>query len=198
MSISSLDFLQRGEISLDEKDFAKYVECLELCKRIEGVVFEWLILVNVTTQRLYVLTHLGYKIYDISTSKKGVGQENNSGQTPLGLHQIQEKIGEGSDPLAIFKSRVNTGNLAIIDGEDEAIVGRIFRLGGLQVGFNFGINSEGKVVDTHDRYIYIHGTNDVKNIGKPASSGCVRMKPNDAVELFSAVPEMTPVYIYET
>ena len=70
-------------------------------------------------------------MYDVSTSRKGVGQEEGSYRTPLGLHRICEKIGDGAEPLAIFESRINTGNQAEIDGESSHIVARILRLQGL-------------------------------------------------------------------
>ena len=33
----------------------------------------------------------------------------------------------------------------------------------------------------------IHGTNDVKNLGRPASHGCVRLAPKNAEKLFAIV-----------
>ena len=35
------------------------------------------------------------KSYSISTALKGIGQNKNSFQTPLGLHYIRAKIGKG-------------------------------------------------------------------------------------------------------
>ena len=52
-------------------------------------------------------------------------------------------------------------------------------------------------VDTHSRYIYIHGTNDLANLGKPVSHGCVRMDPDEVIDLFGQVAEGTFVYIYK-
>jgi lipoprotein-anchoring transpeptidase ErfK/SrfK len=135
--------------------------------------------------------------YTISTSSKGVGQQEGSGKTPLGLHSVAEKIGEGADPLAIFKSREPTGDFASIDAGIDSIVSRILWLSGLEALFNQGRNAEGNLVDTHDRYIYIHGTNRMENIGKPASAGCVRMNPNDVIDLFHKISEGTLVYIYQ-
>ena len=40
--------------------------------------------------------------YFISTSKKGVGQENNSGKTPLGKHYIYKKIGQHMPVNSVF------------------------------------------------------------------------------------------------
>jgi lipoprotein-anchoring transpeptidase ErfK/SrfK len=33
----------------------------------------------------------------------------------------------------------------------------------------------------------IHGTNQVKKLGRPASAGCIRLHPNNAAKLFSLV-----------
>ena len=49
--------------------------------------------------------------------------------------------------------------------------------------------------NTHDRYIYIHGTNHEEDIGEPASHGCIRMRNADLVELFELVDVDTPVAI---
>ncbi len=50
-------------------------------------------------------------------------------------------------------------------------------------GCETGKNRRGQV-DTHNRYIYIHGTHDEENIGRPASHGCIRMLNYDVMELF--------------
>ena len=45
------------------------------------------------------------------------------------------------------------------------------------------------------RYIYIHGSPDRAEMGKPGSIGCVRMHNRDIVELFDLVPPYTQVEI---
>lgn len=37
------------------------------------------------------------------------------------------------------------------------------------------------------RYIYIHGTPEERNVGRPASYGCIRMRSRDVIALFSRV-----------
>lgn len=156
------------------------------------------ILVNTTTQKLHLMvSEMLASSYSISTAKNGVGQKENTGQTPLGLHVIEEKIGGGADPFEIFKSRVSIGQIAEADAGETFIVGRILWLRGVQPGFNRGQDSEGAVVDSHDRYIYIHGTNDIANIGKAVSAGCIRMKPDEVIDLFGRVSEKALVYIYQ-
>ena len=51
--------------------------------------------------------------------------------------------------------------------------------------------------NTHDRFIYIHGTKHDDKIGNPASHGCVRMRNEDVVELFELVDEGAHVTIEE-
>lgn len=202
----------------DKQDSMALEKCRELCEKLNVVLTNWLILVNATTQRLYLLELMKNRkpdeekkdeskptlpetdfrlsfSYPVSTAAKGVGQIEGSGQTPLGLHCIQTKIGDEAPPFAIFKSRELTGEIAAPQRGGKDIVGRILWLQGLQAGENQGKNSEEKIVDTYFRYIYIHGTNDLE-IGTAVSAGCIRMFPNDVIALFDKVPERTLVYIY--
>ena len=41
--------------------------------------------------------------------------------------------------------------------------------------------------NTRDRFIYIHGTPEERNIGLPVSYGCIRMRSQDVIELFDIV-----------
>ena len=50
-------------------------------------------------------------------------------------------------------------------------------------------------VDTMRRYIYIHGSHELAEMGKPGSIGCVRMRNKDIIELYDLVPPYTPVEI---
>jgi len=52
-------------------------------------------------------------------------------------------------------------------------------------------------VDTMRRYIYIHGSPDNVEMGKPGSIGCIRMRNQDVVELFELVRPGTEVRIAE-
>ena len=132
----------------------------------------------------------------ISTAEKGLGSTKGSDQTPLGAHRIAEKIGAGAPLGTIFKSRQNTGQLVNIltepgaDSPDDYVTSRIMWLDGLEPGQNKGGN-----VDSHERFIYIHGTGEEGKLGKPASHGCIRMRNKDVIELFDRVRENTLVYI---
>ncbi len=127
--------------------------------------------------------------YPVSTSRHGVGQQEGSYQTPIGVHCIKEKIGAEAEYAEIFLSRVRTNSLASIEHEAvctevECITSRILWLEGLEEGFNKAKNSEGHNVDSYERYIYIHGTHEEGLIGQAASIGCVRMKNADVIDLF--------------
>ena len=49
------------------------------------------------------------KSYPISTSRRPPSNLRNSLGTPLGLHEIAERIGAGQPPGMVFKFRVSTG-----------------------------------------------------------------------------------------
>ena len=132
----------------------------------------------------------------ISTAANGTGSEKGSDKTPLGLHKISEKIGDGAPLGAIFKARQNTGKQVEIltapgaDSKDDYVTSRIMWLEGLEPGVN-----KGGDVDSKERYIYIHGTGEEGKLGTPASHGCIRMKNADVINLFNRVDENTLVYI---
>jgi len=126
-----------------------------------------------------------------STSKFGIGQEKDSYRTPLGLHRVKERIGDGMPMGTIFKSRRAVG-YTWRDDPDAGITTRILWLDGLEPGFNRGGN-----VDTHDRYVYIHGTGDQSSIGRPASHGCVHLSDHDLVKLFDNTSSGAMVWITE-
>lgn len=131
--------------------------------------------------------------YRISTAKNGLGEQEGSYCTPRGHHCIAEKIGAGQPMYAVFKARVPSGEvwsreLAAETPGSDWILTRILWLEGMEAGKN-----KGGQVDTHDRYIYIHGTDEEHLIGTPASHGCIRMKNVDVMELFELVESGTEV-----
>ena len=124
--------------------------------------------------------------YVISTSKRPPSNVKDSLGTPRGLHAIAEKIGAGQPPGMVFKARVPTGRhfseLPDADTHPNLITSRILWLRGLEPSVN-----QGGDVDTHDRYIYIHGTNHEDRLGTPQSAGCVLMRNIEIVELHEEV-----------
>jgi hypothetical protein len=136
------------------------------------------------TMQYFVKTQL-VKSYAISTSRKPPSNVKNSLGTPRGLHEIAERIGAGQPPGMVFKSRVPTGrhfNEFPDNQTSNLITSRILWLRGLEPGVNRGGD-----VDTHERYIYIHGTQQEERLGEAMSSGCVLMRNADIVELYEQV-----------
>ena len=154
------------------------------------------LVVDISEQRLYLVQNkLVLKSYPISSSKFGEGSIENSFKTPLGMHQIKEKIGEDVEENTIFISRVDTQKKADIikntfDSDNDFVTSRILWLDGMEEGIN-----KGKGIDSYDRCIYIHGTQEEGLIGTKASHGCIRMFNNDVIELFKKVKEGTKVLI---
>jgi hypothetical protein len=124
-----------------------------------------------------------------STSRFGIGQVAGSNRTPLGLHQVAEKVGAGWPAGTVFEGRQPVG-FTWKGMPDAKITTRILWLDGLQTGFNRGDN-----VDSHARYIYIHGTGDETTLGRPASCGCIHLAAKDLIPLFNQIPSGTLVWI---
>ena len=116
--------------------------------------------------------------YPVSTSKFGVGDQPGSYATPLGVLRVKDKIGHGLPAGAVFKSRQPTGEVLPINAPGrDPIVTRILWLEG----------TDEKNRNSYRRYIYIHGTPEERNIGRPVSYGCIRMRSADVIELFDTV-----------
>lgn len=133
--------------------------------------------------------------YPVSTARNGLDEQDGSYCTPRGRHRVAEKIGDGQPLCAVFKARVPTGEiwsreLTGTKPDCDWILTRILWLEGLEEGKN-----RGGTVDSHSRYIYIHGTDEEHFIGTPASHGCIRMKNADVLDLFNQVEAGTEVNI---
>jgi lipoprotein-anchoring transpeptidase ErfK/SrfK len=142
--------------------------------------------VSIADQTLHLLSNgKPVKSWPVSTSKFGTGSEPGSFRTPTGSFRIAEKFGHDAPLWSVFKSRLPTGEIARPGGDEDGVLSRILWLEG----------TEDHNANTHDRYIYIHGTNQEHLIGTPASHGCVRLRNPDVAELFELVPPGTPVRI---
>lgn len=135
--------------------------------------------------------------YAVSTAEKGAGEKNGSYQTPRGRHKIRAKIGRNAPTGAVFVSRRATGEVYSKELRErypgrDWILTRILWLSGLEPGRN-----RLRDVDTMRRYIYLHGTPEETQLGRPGSHGCVRMANEDIVELFDLVDTGTEVDIHE-
>jgi hypothetical protein len=152
----------------------------------------------VPKQKLYIVEAGKVSLsMSCATATTGVGARVNTNQTPPGWHRIVEKIGEKEPKGRIFRSRGPTNGIWHPGDEtqEDLVLTRIFILDGLEPGVNRGKDKEGNVVDSRQRYIYIHGTNDEERLGEPSSKGCIRVSNNDAMLLFEKVPIGTLIYI---
>ena len=151
-------------------------------------------------QRLVLFDDAGHALrrYSVSTAKNGPGEALGSFCTPRGKHIVRARIGAGQPVNAVFVGRRPTGEIwspglfEKFPGRDW-ILTRILWLSGCEPGFNRLGN-----VDTMRRYIYIHGSHDLAEMGHPGSIGCIRMRNMDIIELFDAVPAGTSVTIIES
>jgi hypothetical protein len=159
------------------------------------------LVIRLSEQRLYGYDHAPDGMvrtvctYPVSSAALGVGQLKNSFKTPLGRHEITEKIGDKLPIYSVFRVRQTTGDiwspeLSAAHPETDWILSRILWLSGCELGKN-----QGGDVDTHERYIYIHGTSEENLLGTPASHGCIRMGNQAIIELFNRVEVGTPVDI---
>jgi len=154
------------------------------------VTLDTFIYVGVERQKLYLFVDGEVeRIYDVSTSKNGAGTQSGSEQTPIGLHVIAGKYGEGLPKGGVLKGRKFTGKIADIQTEPfstgwDDITSRVITIKGLEEGIN-----KGGANDSYHRKIYIHGTVEEGFIGQPASHGCVRMRNDDVIELFDIIDE---------
>ncbi len=116
--------------------------------------------------------------YPVSTSKYGLGDGRGSYRTPLGQMEVATKIGDGAAPGAVFKDRRRTGEIVGVNAAGrDPIVTRIIWLRG----------RERQNANAFSRDIYIHGTPEERNIGRPASYGCIRMRSVDVINLYSLI-----------
>jgi L,D-transpeptidase-like protein len=128
-------------------------------------------------------------VYPVSTSKYGLGDGRGTWRTPLGQMEIAQKIGDGALPGTVFKDRRKTGEIVAVDSPGrDPIVTRIIWLRG----------REPQNANAFARDIYIHGTPEERNIGKPVSYGCIRMRSTDVIQLYDVVGRGAEVTIVDT
>jgi lipoprotein-anchoring transpeptidase ErfK/SrfK len=137
------------------------------------------VVVSVREQRMALIEN-GHLVatYPVSTSKFGIGDWRGSYRTPLGKLEVADKIGTGVPVGSVFKDRRRTGEIVGVNAPGrDPIVTRIIWLRG----------REAENANAYSRDIYIHGTPEERNIGRPASYGCIRMRSTDIVQLFDAI-----------
>ncbi len=148
------------------------------------------VIISVRDQKLTVIGPDHHRTtFPISTSKFGLGDRRGSLATPLGEMEVAQKIGAGAPEGSVFRSRVRTGEIVKVDAPGrDAIVTRILALKGLEAS-NQGAYSRG---------IYIHGTPEERNLGRPVSYGCIRMRSKDVIQLFDMVGVGAHVQVIDT
>jgi len=116
--------------------------------------------------------------YPVSTSQFGLGDHPGTCATPLGRLTVAQKIGDGAPLGMVFKNRRPTGEILVPNAPGrDPIVTRILWLKGV----------EPQNRNAYGRCIYIHGTPVENQIGKPVSYGCIRMRSQDVLHLFTTV-----------
>ena len=137
------------------------------------------VVVSIPEQRMALLDNGALlATYPVSTSRFAIGDSPGSRGTPLGELEIAKKIGGSAPSGAVFKDRRPTGEVLAPDAPGrDPIVTRILWLRGL----------EPQNANAYSRYIYIHGTPEERNIGRPASYGCIRMRSHDVIQLYDIV-----------
>jgi lipoprotein-anchoring transpeptidase ErfK/SrfK len=127
-------------------------------------------------------------IYPVSTSKFGLGDGRGSCRTPLGELEVADKVGDGALPGTVFKDRRRTGEIVAPNSPGrDPIVTRILWLRG----------REPQNANAFARTIYIHGTPEERNIGRPVSYGCIRMRSSDVIQLYGIVGQGAQVTIVD-
>jgi L,D-transpeptidase YbiS len=191
------------------RSYAQLLSCLVCSLALVGCASTLLtdkreIIVSLADQRLYLVSDADKQHRDslaaslavplddvgqaflVSTSRYGAGEKVDSYRTPRGEHTISQKIGEGMPIDQVFKDRKPI-EVKANPTSKFPVTTRILTLRGL----------EERNKDTEARWIYIHGTSEIEQLGTPASAGCVRMSPTDVIKLFDQVKEGTPVRIIE-
>ncbi|MBI3130615.1 MAG: L,D-transpeptidase family protein [Acidobacteria bacterium] len=151
-----------------------------------------LVVVDVARQRLALLVEgeLAFET-SVSTALNGIGGTEGSFRTPPGWHRIHARIGLGSEPGAIFRSREATGEVWKGEALDEdLILTRVLTLEGLEPGVN-----QGPGCDSRERTIYLHGTNQEARLGTAVSHGCVRLGNAAVIDLAELLREGDAVLI---
>ncbi len=188
-----------SQASLIAPQPAPVQQALDKLKTRFGLQDDQLVILVILSEQKLLLMKQGEAVasYAISGSAFGAGSQAGSNKTPLGTHKISEKIGDTVPLGGVFRSRVYKGEMAKIytdetDVDDDLVTTRIMWLRGQESGVNVGPG-----IDSHARFIYIHGTPEEGLIGRPASHGCIRMYNKDVIDLFNAVPLGTLVEILE-
>ncbi len=130
--------------------------------------------------------------YKISAALNGVGFEPGTNTTPTGRFRVHTRIGDDAPPGTVFRSRARTGEIYSTDPTnplsntaEDLVLTRILWLEGC----------DPENLNTLDRYIYFHGTNQEHLLGTPASHGCIRFSNSDITPLYNVLSTGSRVVI---
>jgi len=153
-----------------------------------------LLVVDVERQRaVWFEDAVAKAVWPISTARAGIGGTEGSHRTPPGWHRVHRRVGEDAELGSVFIGREPTGEIWRGEArDDDLILTRILTLDGLEEGVNRGPGR-----DSLQRYIYLHGTNHERLLGRPVSHGCVRLANADVCHLFADMREGDYVLIAE-
>lgn len=160
------------------------------------MIFSQFVFISIKEQQLYCYEDDNfYRAFNVSTAKKGVGEQMNSECTPRGWHRVHSCIGMGLAENSVLVSRQWTGEifsreLAANNPARDWILTRIIQIDGLERGRN-----KGGQVDSLQRYIYLHGTPDSTQMDKPGSHGCIRLQNADIIDFANWISIGTRVCI---
>jgi len=134
------------------------------------------------------------KEFIISTAAKGFGNADDSNKTPTGLFRtVNKQLGR---MYQVFISKKPT-NTILGPNKDSSRRDENGKIHSAEVLTGFisldGIQKENS--NTFSRDIYIHGTNNEKNLGSPKSGGCIRVSNKDIGYLVNNLPTNTYVFI---
>ncbi len=142
--------------------------------------------ISIKSQSLTLTTNEIEKTYAISSAANGTGFEEGSFCTPTGNFIVSEKHGYGAPIHTVFKGRKPLETWDGTPSDTDMILSRILWLD--------GVDSEN--INSKQRYIYIHGTNQEDLIGSPASCGCIRMSNQDVIEVYNETEVGSTVSIF--
>lgn len=167
---------------------------LQECLRLSIPYSPHSLIAHIPSQKLYHYNNNSLlTTYTISTSENTPSCQQNSFGTPWGMHKIAEKHGDDAEPGTVFKQRISIGKKywEYPDPKNERLVtSRILWLQGLEPGLN-----QGPLIDSFDRFIYIHGTNREHLLGSPVTLGCITLSNQDVINLYNAIPCESLVWI---
>ncbi len=138
-----------------------------------------MLVIGVADQRMVVLDRgTPLAVYPVSTSKFGLGDGFGSYRTPMGTMKIRQKIGTGIPPGGVLKSRRFTGEILPVDRSRPRPDCHPHSLA----------RWHAVVQSRRLRALHLHPRHaEERNIGKPASYGCIRMRSRDVIALYDLV-----------